>query len=278
MVNFDGTISGHTRLSQNNRAFLYGDGVFETLKILDKKVLFLEDHYFRLMASMRITRMEIPMHFTMEFLQSEVIKLTDTLGCSASARARLVVFRQEGGLYLPKSRSVSFVISAEPMAEMLYKVDASAYEIDIYKDFYISAQLLSTLKTVNRVLNVTGSIFAEENGLQNCLLLNDKKNVTEALNGNIFLLTGDMLVTPPLSEGCLNGVMRKQVLALARKMENLKVEERPISPFELQQADEMFITNVIKGLRPVTQYRKKSYGMLAAQALTARLNAGIRLG
>jgi branched-chain amino acid aminotransferase len=278
MVNFDGTLTQNPGLSPGNRAFLYGDGVFETLKIIDGRILFFEDHYFRLMASMRILRMEIPMHFTMEFLLSETLKLTDSIGCTSSARARLVVFRREGGFYLPANNGVSFIISAEPLSEPLYKAGASACEVDIYKDFHISAQLLSTLKSVGRTINVTGSIFAAENGLDNCLLLNEHKNVVEALNGNLFLLSGSTLATPPLADGCLNGIMRKQVLALARKFEGLEVEERSISPFELQQADEMFITNVIKGLKPITKFRKKTYGVSAAQALTARLNAGIRLG
>ena len=92
-----------------------------------------------------------------------------------------------------------------------------------------------------------GYRFANENGLDNCLLLNDSKNVVEALQGNIFMLLGSKLITPPISEGCLNGVMRKQILNLAKKLEKLEVVEEPISPFDLQKADELFIKNVIKG-------------------------------
>ena len=126
------------------------------------------------------------------------------------------------------------------------------------------------------MIQITGSIFAHENGYNNCLLINDDKNVAEALQGNIFMLTGNKLVTPPLADGCLNGIMRKQVLALAGKIEGLEVTETSISPFDLQKANELFITNVIAGIQPVTRYRKKEFGNATAAELVKRLNAKIR--
>jgi branched-chain amino acid aminotransferase len=154
----------------------------------------------------------------------------------------------------------------------LYSIEKKQYEVDLYKDFYITKQLLSSIKTTNKIINITGSIFANENGLDNCLLLNDSKNVVEALQGNIFMLLGSKLVTPPVSEGCLNGVMRKQILSLAKKLGNLEVVEEVISPFDLQKADELFITNVIKGIQPITQYRKKEFSTNVSVELLAKLN------
>lgn len=258
-----------------NRGFLYGDGVFETIKVLDGKPLFFEDHYFRLMAAMRIVRMEIPMAFTMEYLERQVLSVTDALGVSASARVRMTVFRNSGGFYRPTDNTVSWLIQAEPV-EPLYAIAPGDYEIELYKDFYVTRQLLSSLKTTNRMLHITAAVYAEENGYANCLLLNDEKNVVEAIQGNVFMLTGPRLVTPPVSEGCLNGVMRKQVLEMARKTEGLEVVEEPISPFDLQKADELFVTNVIMGVRPVTRYRKKEYANTFASKLTLQLNARLR--
>ena len=158
----------------------------------------------------------------------------------------------------------------------VYSIEKDIYEVELYKDFIVTKHLLSTIKSSNRMINVTGSIFADENGYDNCLLINDDKNVIEALNGNLFMLMGNKLITPPISEGCLNGVMRKQVLALARKIETLEVVEEPISPFDLQKADELFVTNVIKGIQPVTKYRKKEYETKVSKDLLLRLNAQIR--
>ena len=260
-----------------NRAFLYGDAVFETFKILDSKILFLEDHYFRLMASMRILRMEIPMNFTMEFLESEIINKVTTENIAASARVRITVYRKDGGYYLPATNDVDYEISARSLDNSMYIIKKEKYEVDLYKDFYISKHLLSTLKTTNKLINITGSIFAQENDLDNCILINEEKNVVEALNGNIFMLKDDILSTPPQSDGCLNGIMRKKILEIAKKIEGLEVLEQTISPFDLQKASELFITNVITGIQPITKYRKKDFETILSEKLLIMLNANIRL-
>ena len=276
MINFNGNlIAQDDNILTQNRAFLYGDGVFETLKIVNNKILFLEDHYFRLMASMRVVRMEIPMNFTMEFFEEMVLNLVNKKGISDSARARITVFRNDGGLYLPKSNDVSYLIHSTALDNASYILNTAEYEVDLYKDFYITKQLLSSIKTTNKLINVTGSIFAHENGFDNCLLINDTKNVVEAIQGNLFMVQGKKLITPPISEGCLNGIMRKQILALAKKMEGIEVAEEIISPFELQKADELFLTNVITGIQPITKYRKKQFTSNIANLLLQKLNESI---
>ncbi|MBS1533861.1 MAG: aminotransferase class IV [Bacteroidetes bacterium] len=260
----------------SNRSFLYGDGIFDTLKIVDGKVLFLEDHYFRLMASMRIVRMEIPMDFTMERFEAEIIKTAQMNLCVDSARARITFYRDSSGYYLPKTSQVAYVIRVHPLEQKLYTCLTQAYEVDLYKDFHIAKNLLSTLKTTSKMIHVTGSIFAHENGYQNCLLINDDKNVIEAINGNLFMLKDNKLITPPVSEGCLNGIMRKKILQLAQKVQEIEVVESIISPFDLQNADELFITNVITGIQPISQYRKKKYSAKLSEKLTELLNEYIQ--
>lgn len=278
MVNFNGNIQESSLISiENNRGFLFGDSVFETIKVMDNKVLFLEDHYFRLMASMRICRMEIPMNFTMEYFESQIVTLISSLEKSNSYRVRFSVYRESQGFYLPKSRNVQFIVTASPLSSDLYSIGKVSYEVELYKDFYIQKQLLSTLKTNNKMLQIAGSIFAEENGYDNCLVLNNEKNVAEALQSNLFMKTGNVVVTPPVSDGCLNGIMRKQTLEILKKMEGIEVKEISISPFDLQKADELFLTNVIFGIQPITKYRKKEYTTEFASEVLKRLNAKIRL-
>ncbi|WP_281324206.1 aminotransferase class IV [Flavobacterium sp. IMCC34518] len=278
MVNFNGIIvSQDANVLVQNRGFLYGDAVFETVKIVNGKILFLEDHYFRLMSSMRVVRMEIPMNFTMEYLEEQILSLVENLNIASTARARITVYRNNGGLYLPQTNAVSFLIHAIQLEDKAYLINESNYEVDLYKDFYITKQLLSSIKTTNRLINVTGSIYASENGLDNCILLNDSKNVVEALQGNVFMLQGNRLTTPPVSEGCLNGVMRKQIIELAKKVTGIEVAEETISPFDLQKADELFITNVIQGVQPITKYRKKEFTVEVSKVLVAKLNESLNL-
>jgi branched-chain amino acid aminotransferase len=276
MINLNGELhTSEVQISILNRSFLYGDGIFETLKIVNNKILFFEDHYFRLMASMRIIRMEIPMDFTMEYLEGQVLKLVQNLKIENSSRVRITVFRNEGGFYTPTDNTVSFVIHAQPVEKQNYCFQKNRFEVDLYKDFMITKQLLSTLKTTNKIIHVTGSIFAKENQLDCCLLINEEKNVIEATNGNLFLFSNNKLITPPISEGCLNGIMRKQILLLAKKMDGIEVAEEPISPFDLQKADELFISNVIIGIQPITKYRKKEFTMDFSKKLLEKLNTAV---
>ncbi len=161
MINFNGTIvSQDANVLTQNRAFLYGDAVFETVKIVNSKILFLEDHYFRLMASMRVVRMEIPMNFTMEYFEEQILSLAANNNLSSSSRARITVYRNDGGYYLPQTNEVSFLIHATAIDKVLYSFEKETYEVDLYKDFYITKQLLSSIKTTNRILNTTASIYA----------------------------------------------------------------------------------------------------------------------
>lgn len=280
MVNINGNIipDAQASLSVHNRGFAYGDAVFETLRISSGKILFWEDHYFRLMASMRILRMEIPMEFTMEFLQNQILSTVNkSLPNEKTVRARLTVFRNEGGLYTPENNEVSYTITTKPLETDFYLHNQKTYEIELFKDYYVNSGLLSTLKSTNRIINITGGIFAKENGFDNCLLLNENKMVTEALNGNLFLVFGKTIKTPPVSDGCLRGIMRKQLIDLIKQLPEYTLEESSVSPFELQKADELFITNVISGIQPVTKYRKKEYKTDTAKELTTKLNVKIRL-
>ena len=273
MINFNGALQDSDfHMSFANRSFLYGDGVFETLKIANNKILFWENHYFRLMASLRIVRMDIPMSFTMEYIEEQILVLVRAMNIQESARVRFTAYRNSEGFYLPHNNSISFVIQATKLDNLKYNYDPIQFEVDLYKDFIVPKQLLSTLKTTNKITNVTASIFAKENQLDTTLLLNENKNVIEAANGNLFMVMESKLITPPISEGCLNGVMRKQILALAKQMDSITVLESPISPFDLQKADELFITNCIIGIQPITKYRKKEFEVRVARQLIEKLN------
>ncbi|MFD1095755.1 aminotransferase class IV [Salegentibacter chungangensis] len=281
MINLNGNLleDSQASLSVSNRGFAYGDSVFETIRVINGKIMFWEDHYFRLMASMRIMRMEIPANFSPEFLEEEIITLVKANELETSpARVKFSVFRKEGGYYTPETRDIGYVASVKELDDAFYTLSDDFYEIELFKDHYINSGLLSSIKSNNRAVNVLGSIFASENGYNNCLILNEKKSVVEALNGNIFLVKGSVIKTPPVSDGALNGITRKQLLGIVEKIDDYSLEEASISPFELQKADELFITNVITGIQPVSKYRKKEFASKVAKDLLSKLNVKARLG
>ncbi|CCG53459.1 Branched-chain amino acid aminotransferase/4-amino-4-deoxychorismate lyase family protein [Flavobacterium indicum GPTSA100-9 = DSM 17447] len=272
MINFNGTLQDNSALYiETNRGFLFGDAVFETVKIVNSKIVFLEEHYLRLMASMRICRMEIPMLLTMEYFEEQIVSLLQALKF-VNARVRFTVFRDSEGYYTPNSNDVKFVIMANELNNTFYSFSNEPYEVELFKDFHLSKHLLSTIKTNNKMIHTLAGIFAKENDYQNCLLINEDKNIVEAIQANIFMKMGDVISTPPISEGCQNGILRKQIIKLISKNTNIRFEEKPISPFDLQKADELFLTNVIIGIQPITKYRKKMYVNDFATQLLEELN------
>ncbi len=279
MTNIDGKIceNSEAQIALTNRGYMYGDMVFETIKVIKGKILFWEDHYFRLMASMRIMRMEIPMSFTLEFLQEEILKTIKSANLnSETARIKITVARLSEGYYLPSNNTeVVYSISVEPLANETYAIPHLTYEVELYKDNYVAPSILSTLKTNNKALNVLASIYANENGYDNCLLLNTEKQVIEGTNANLFLVKDNRIKTPPLTDGCLNGIMRKQISRILGQMANYEFEEASISPFELQKADELFLTNVISGIQPISKYRKKHYTTKVSVDLIEKLNKNL---
>lgn len=276
MINFNGKILDESDQLSNNRGFLYGDAVFETLKIVNNKILFWEDHYFRLMSSMRIIRLDIPETYTPEFLKENIIKIHQKKSLTGNSRVRITVFRYSSGKYRPESNTSSFIISSEELKESNYILNNGDYKVDLFKDFYLDNQLISSIKSNNKIINVVASIYSNENGLKNCILLNKDKMVVEFINSNIFTVNQGKIYTPKLSSGCLNGVMRKNLINILR-LNSFEVFEEDISTFDLTKSDEIFGTNIIQGLFSVTNYRNKNYSNSISLKILNLLNNHINL-
>jgi len=203
MVNYNGDLVAFddVKITPNNRAYKYGDSVFETIKIINGKLVFWEDHYFRLMASMRMLRMKIPMNFTLEFLEKEILK-SISIKNKNNLRVRLCITRKDGGFYTPTTNEIDYLIDS---SEINF-ITKDNYTLDLFKDFYVYSGHLSTIKTNNKLIHTLASIFAKENELDNCILLNERKGIVEATNASLFLIKGTSIKTPLLSEGCLKGI------------------------------------------------------------------------
>ena len=269
MLNYNGNLVAFedVKITPDNRAYKYGDSVFETIKVINGKVVFWEEHYFRLMASMRMLRMKIPMNFTLEFLQDEILK-TVLVNTKNNSRVRLCITRKDGGFYTPTTNEIDYLIESR---EITFTTKDN-YKVDLFKDFYLYSGHLSTIKTNNKLIHTLASIFAKENDLDNCILLNERKGIVEVTNATLFLIKGNTIKTPLLSEGCLQGIAREKVINIIESNNDYDIEETVISPFEIQKADEVFITNSIMGIQPITNYRKKTFSTDISKKLAMSLN------
>ena len=267
MINYNENYINKSDSDLLNRGFLYGDSVFESIRIVNNKIIFWEDHYMRLMSSMRIIRIEIPQSYTPDFFKLQITNTISKVNPSFTGRVRLTIFREGGGYYTPELSSPSFIVNCSVIDSKEFFLKDSDFKVDLFKDYYIQNDLLSNLKTNNKLINVLAGIYANENNLDNCILLNNKKNVTEFLNGNLFIVRGNKIITPNLDSGCLKGVMRKKIIEYVKLLPEFSIEETVISPFDLLSANEIWLTNSISGIINVTNYRNKSFLMILLKSL-----------
>ena len=272
MINYNENYINKSDSDLLNRGFLYGDSVFESIRIVNNKIIFWEDHYMRLMSSMRIIRIEIPQSYTPDFFKIQITNTISKVNSSFTGRVRLTIFREGGGYYTPELSSPSFIVNCSVIDSKEFYLKDSEFKVDLFKDYYIQNDLLSNLKTNNKLINVLAGIYANENNLDNCILLNNKKNVTEFLNGNLFIVRGNKIITPNLDSGCLKGVMRKKIIEYVKLLPEFSIEETVISPFDLLSANEIWLTNSISGIINVTNYRNKSFSNDIAKIFIDFLN------
>ena len=272
MINYNGAIIEKSDLPSADiaRATMYGDAVFETLKMQEGKLFFIEDHYFRLMAGMRILRMPIPMDFTPEFFIEQAERLAEEVAIE-NGRLRIQVVRVADGKYTPsEDQSTVWWMELEELESIEYIHAEKGLTVDLFKDHYIQPGLLSTIKSSNSLPYVLGGVYARENNLDAVLMVNDNKMLVEANASNVFVLKGDVLRTAPLEDGALRGVFRKNLLNWGKEI-GLQVKEESINPFDLQKADEIWLTNTITGVQWVEKYRKNTYKGDKAKELVALL-------
>ena len=272
MINYNENYINKSGSDLLNRGFLYGDSVFESIRIVNNKIIFWEDHYMRLMSSMRIIRIEIPQSYTPDFFKVQITNTISKVNPSFTGRVRLTIFRDGGGYYAPELSSPSFIINCSVIDSEEFYLKDSEFKVDLFKDYYIQNDLLSNLKTNNKLINVLAGIYANENNLDNCILLNNKKNVTEFLNGNLFIVRENKIITPDLDSGCLKGIMRKKIIEYVKLIPEFSIEETVISPFDLLSANEIWLTNSISGIITVTNYRNKSFSNDVAKIFIDFLN------
>lgn len=278
MVNFDGRlIEGELKyLNHQNRAFKYGDAILERIRMVSGKLIFWEDHYFRIVASMRILRMKIPMEFTMEFFEQETHKLINEDRTSTNFELHIFVFRNELTKTDESQNPVSYLIELQPLAKPFYQIGSDSFEVELFKDYHVAPGLLSSLSSSNNLTLTVAEIFGEENDYDSCFLLNSNKSVVGTTKGNFFLVKDNQIKTPPISDGAKDTVIRKVIVGIFEKWHDFDFKEESISPFELQKADEIFIVDDINGIIPVSKYRKKVFSREIAQKLLGRVNALVR--
>jgi branched-chain amino acid aminotransferase len=240
-----------------NRAFLYGDGFFESMRWHKDKIYFYDDHFTRIRKSFEILKLNDD-RLEKDLLQKQIETLIKDQNINNDARIRLTFFRIAEGFYTPEISTTGLLIQAKEWENNSYLLNETPITMGFYHDHYKNRSSLSNIKSLNSLVYVLAGIHVKENNWDDAVLLNDTGNVCEATSSNIFMVSNDVIYTPRLSEGCVGGVMRQQAIRLADKG-GIKLIEKPISKEELLEADEVFLTNGIRGFITVGKCENKIY-------------------
>lgn len=272
LINFNGSIHSENIPVAHawNRSFRYGDGLFETMAIRKTVLPFLSAHWQRMAQGMQLLGLEAPPHFTETFLEKSILELAALNGISSNACARIMLYREGRGRYAPDAMQAGFVIETEPLQGELFALNDTGWSIGLFPNMYKSVDRLSNFKTNSALAYVLASIYKTKSGWNDCLILNARAHVCDSTNSNVFLVKGKTVTTPALSEGCISGVMRGQVISIARN-NGFTVNETAVETEALREADEIFLTNAVNGIRWVQRYGNGIYGNGCASMLSALL-------
>ena len=272
-VNNNGEVlSGESfSIRAGNRGFLYGDGVFESVRILNGKPINLENHIARMMEGAAKLKMRVPSYYTLAFFEDKINDLIVKSAVSHGGKCRISLDRARGGTYSPESNEVEYFIEVSAIENNLYTLNPKGKEVEVFSEYKKQMNALANYKTKNGLLYVLASIAAKEKNVDEFLILNTADGIIESTSSNLFVVSNGVLYTPGLEEGCLAGTMRMQVINLALQ-NGLKVYECTILPQNLLVADEIFLTNAIAGITWVSGYRTKRYFNNVARKLVDLLN------
>lgn len=261
-------------LKIDNRAFLFGDFITEFIRISDGKILLWEEHYFNLMASLRIFRMKIPMDFTPEFLENEVLN-TLVENEIQNAKVEIVVFRNSDSGDLLTQSGISYIIKVNKVFENSnYIWNNEHSEIEIFKDYSVNPTFFTQIRS-HKPEEIVALAYMQENEYSDLVLLNPDKKIARTVVGNPFLIQGNHIKTPKISEGGIRSVLRNHLCKLLDKSEDFEFAEADIFPFELQKTNELFICIEGEGILSIHQNRKKQYNSEVTGKIIELLNQRI---
>ncbi len=261
----------------NNRSFQYGDGLFETMHALGSGVQFFYEHMERLIGSMKLLKMEVPVRFSIDTLglQKEITKLLTKNKIFKGGRVRLTVYRKSGGFYSPETKEINYLIQTEHLKHDQYILNTKGFNIDIFEEVQKPLNIFSGLKTTSSIFYVMAGIFKSDNKLDECLIINEKGNIVEGISANVFIVKEKNIYTPSLKSGCLNGIMRKKIIDIAKKEKLTIFDDVPIKLADIMTADELFFTNAINGIRWVLGFKQRRYYNKIAKQLDQKLNESV---
>ncbi|PVY38715.1 aminotransferase class IV [Pontibacter virosus] len=233
------------KLAITSRAFQYNDGFFETVMAVDGMLRFWPDHQARMREATAALQLAIPAYFWDGELEEKLLQLAKQRNVPQLGRLKLKVWRAGAGLYTPQINEIEWLATAEPTQP----IPDVGIKVGICQTAKACFSPLSHFKGPQAPLYVLAGIEKQASGLDDMLLLDAKGNVAELISSNIFWLKDGTLYTPTLESGCVNGILRRNILRGCLQ-QGIAVRQVLAKPEELVQADCVFGTNAT-GIRGI---------------------------
>lgn len=269
-------LSDSLLFSEANRSFRYGDNIFESMVMFHKKIPFLPLHWQRMTQSLQLLNMQMPEGISQNTLAEICLRLSGLNGQSSSGRIRVVVYRQNGGLFLPGTDACNVVVTFNSVENSEFLFNQHGLTIVLYPKPLVAPVWISSLKTGNALPYIIAAQYAKSLGADLCLMLNTNNHVAEADNANIFCVHENRVFTPPVESGCIDGVMRKVVIQTLAEL-NMEVNEVPVTREFLEQADELFLTNATQGIRWAEQFESHRYSNQVSYKISKVINSTLKI-
>ena len=238
--------------------------------VRDGRVRLASYHFDRLFSGLGFLRYGIPPDFTRELLEREILHLCTRNGHPDLARVRLVVFRGEGGIFDRVDPQPHYIIESWPLTASFIDFNPKGLVIDVFPDGRKACDPLANLKSNNYLLYVLGAGYAHDHGLDDCVILNSRETVADSTIANLFYSKDGQIYTPPLSDGGVAGVMRRHLLT-SMHTAGFSLQERTVTVPDLLRADEVFLTNALRGVRWVAAFREARYSHTLTLAIHEKL-------
>ncbi len=261
-------------IGPDSRALRYGDGLFETMKMKAGSLIFVDEHLARLWTGMRLLQIDPSKHFTPDLLEAEIIALAKKNNHDQVARIRLNVFRGDGGLYDAKNHRPNYIIQSWQLPEEAGRFNSNGLVIGIYEGAKKCCDPFSNIKHNNYLPYVLAALKAKQEKWNDALLLNTNGRICDSTIANVFIIKNEEIFTPALNEGCVAGVIRKQLIQHLRE-NNYVVNETEIERQFVLDADEVFLTNSSYNLRWVKQSGDSIYSNTLTQKIFTQASAAL---
>ncbi|HQW84511.1 MAG TPA: aminotransferase class IV [Ferruginibacter sp.] len=245
-------------ISPNSRGFKFGEGVFETMKSKECKIYFAEDHCSRMLNGLTVLDIKIPNQYTTAFFTKQINALLMKNQHNQMAKVRLTMFSGDGNLFDELSDIPNYIIQTWALPDDIDQWNDNGLVLGICTDVKKSCDTLSNLKHNNFLPYVMAAKQANKNKCNDAVIINNFGRVCETTIANIFLIIDKVVFTPSLQEGCVAGIVRKNILHQLA-INNVQVIEKEITIEELMNADEVFLTNSIQNIRWVQSIGNKKY-------------------